>query len=209
MGVLTAVILSYAFPGKYSSTDPEHVERSDKINGIPVDQASLSAPASRDETATSPATGKIETKANKNGEKTEPQTDAQPTSAPQAEAFIPTGNELVDFLETKQMEPMDPVLVKKAERLAWGFNIVFLLVAIVLVPFTLFGTRYVFSKPFFTGWIAVSFIWVWTSMCICVIYPVIESAGALRDVSRGLLADMEALFGKRQERGTSAADGSA
>lgn len=68
---------------------------------------------------------------------------------------------------------MDPILVKRAARLAWGANIVFLTVAIILVPFTLFGTRYVYSKSFFTGWVLVSFIWIWVSMAICVIYPIV------------------------------------
>lgn len=45
------------------------------------------------------------------------------------------------------------------------------------------------SKPFFTGWAVVSFIWAWASMVICVIYPLVESWGAIRDVSKGLLRD--------------------
>lgn len=37
-------------------------------------------------------------------------------------------------------------------------------------------------------------------MCICVIYPVVESTGALRQISRGLGADIGALFGKRKAK---------
>lgn len=208
VGIVTAVILSYAFPQKYASTDPKHIERSNKISGIPVDHAPLSSPNSRDETTTSLAMGEDVAAIERSDEKTGSNTGAQPKSAPQAEAFILTGNELVDFLESKQMEPMDPVMAKKAERLAWGFNIIFFVFAIILVPFTLFGSRWIFNKPFFTGWITVSFIWVWCSMCICVIYPIVESAGALRDVSRGLLADVKALVGKKKGKSTPP-DGSA
>ena len=30
--------------------------------------------------------------------------------------------------------------------------------SIILVPFTLFGTGYIFNRAFFTGWVVVSFI---------------------------------------------------
>lgn len=53
------------------------------------------------------------------------------------------------------------------------------------------------SKPFFTGWAVVSFIWVWASMCICVIYPAVESRAAIRAVWRGLLRDGFAVVGMR------------
>ena len=33
-------------------------------------------------------------------------------------------------------------------------------------------------------------------MCICVIYPVVESTGALRDISKGLWNDMLAVVGR-------------
>lgn len=87
-----------------------------------------------------------------------PNAAAQPSSAPEPETFIPTGNEIVDFLEAKNMEPMDPVAVKKSERLAIGANLVFFFIAIILVPFTLFGTKYIYGRSFFTGWVVVSFI---------------------------------------------------
>lgn len=55
------------------------------------------------------------------------------------------------------------------------------------------------TRSFVAG-VVVSFIWVWCSMCICVIYPVVESTGSLRQISRGLGADIAALFGKRKDR---------
>jgi hypothetical protein len=37
-------------------------------------------------------------------------------------------------------------------------------------------------------------------MCICVIYPVVESAGALREVSKGLWRDTGTLLGKKKSK---------
>ncbi|GIK06309.1 hypothetical protein Aspvir_001956 [Aspergillus viridinutans] len=111
----------------------------------------------------------------------------------------PAKNEIVEFLQDKQIEPLDPILVRKAERLAQGASIVFILIAVILVPFTLFGTSYVYSKQFFTGWVVVSLIWIWASVIICVVYPVVESAGALKDISRGLWMDTKALMGVKKK----------
>jgi hypothetical protein len=115
------------------------------------------------------------------------------------ETPAPAKNEIVEFLQDSNIEPMDPVLVRKAERLAQGASLVFILIAVILVPFTLFGTSYVYSKQFFTGWVVVSLIWIWASVIICVVYPVVESAGALKDISRGVWMDVKALMGVKKK----------
>lgn len=164
VGFFMAVFLSLIFPAKYTSTDPRHIERSNKIQGISVQPSA----------AESPAGEMSEKQGSPDLEKSGPDASEQPGSAPEPESFVPTGNEIVDFLEAKQMEPMDPAAVRKGQRLAIGANVLFGAVAIILVPFTLFGTSYIYNRAFFTGWVVVSFIWVWTSMCICVIYPVVS-----------------------------------
>ena len=184
VGIVMAVVLSLVFPAKYVSTDTKHIERSNKIQGISVTHTAAGSPQA--ESSTPPL------KTDEKGH--------QPPSGPEPETFVPTGNDVVDFLEAKNIEPMDPVLVKKGERLAIGANLIFLCFAIILVPFTLFGTSYIYSKPFFVGWVVVSFIWVWTSMTICVIYPVVESTGALKEMAVGLWRDIKALVGGRQAK---------
>lgn len=195
VGFLMSGVLTLAFPAKYSSSDLRHIERSNKIQGIAIVSPGHTTAAETSPPSDSPPT----TDTKLEPEKSSPTTP--PAAPPVPEAIVPTGNDVVDFLESKQIEPMDQAAVRKSERLAVGANIVFFLVAIILVPFTLFGTGYVFNQSFFTGWVVVSFIWVWTSMVICVIYPVVESAGALRELSLGILADLKALRGGKREKG--------
>ncbi|KAK3050734.1 urea permease [Extremus antarcticus] len=190
VGFVMAVVLSLAFPARYSSTDPKHIERSHKIQGIPVQRSAVGSPVSEPSEKAGPP--------QEDTEKAGPPASDQPRSESMAESYVPTGNEIVDFLEAKQMEPMDPAAVKQAERLAIGANIAFGAIAIVLVPFSLFGTGYIYNRAFFTGWVVVSFIWVWVSMTICVIYPVVESTGALREISRGLWRDIAVLLGGKK-----------
>lgn len=189
MGLLMAVVLSLAFPAKFESTDEDHVARANKINGIP---------SSKEGTGTaSPVEGAVNI-----GEKEDPEKEvqAEPPSNPFPDTLIKTGNEIVDFLEASHTEPMDPAEVKRATRLAVGFNILFLVVAILFVPFLLFGGEWIFPRKMFVGWCVVSFIWVWCSMIICVVWPVVESRGTIWMIAKGVVRDVGGLGGKRGAR---------
>lgn len=175
VGMIVAVLFSFLFPGKYVSLDPRNIERTNRLGGIAVNTfpASVAAPTEKNDKVLAPTSRRTGNEAEIQHEESDLQAVAQSPAVPQEEAVVPTGNELVDYLERRNIEPMDPILVKRAERFACGANIVFLTIAIILIPFTLFGTRYVYSKSFFTGWVVVSFIWIWVSMTICVIYPIV------------------------------------
>lgn len=147
VGCITAVLLTFLFPKKHASPEIN------AITGIPAQ------PASGFEQTPSP-----EKEAGDMASKSDKLVNSTPAAR----------NELADYLEANNMEPMDPVLAKKGERIAWIANGIFFFGAVILVPFTLFGTSYVYSKSFFTGWVVVSFIWVWTSVMICVVYPVVS-----------------------------------
>ncbi|MCJ1385164.1 urea active transporter [Xylographa soralifera] len=190
-GALVAVVVTYIAPQKFTSDDPVFVARVNKINGV-------SDTPHEKESALSTG-GDIETALDHSSSTEKPPISSpadsntlygdQPSSSEPAKV-TPTGNHVVDFLEAKHIEPMDPVLVKRGTRLAVWFNVAFLCIAIVLVPFTLFGSDYIFSRSFFTGWCVVSFMWCWVSMIICVIWPVWESRKALYMITKGLLGDM-------------------
>ncbi|KAJ9232341.1 hypothetical protein DTO280E4_2947 [Paecilomyces variotii] len=193
VGTIMAVILTYAFPKKYVSTDPKHISRMNKIQGISLGRSQTCSHDVEDATQRQDEpTAIVDDKAgpltSEKASATVPGTDDQPVSSTAGD-----GDEEPVLDDAPHIDPMDPVLVRKAERLAIAANTIFLLVAVILVPFTLFGTRYIFNKSFFTGWVVVSFIWVWTSMVICVIYPVVESVGALRDITNGILTDIRRL----------------
>ncbi|PYH29016.1 sodium:solute symporter family protein [Aspergillus neoniger CBS 115656] len=175
VGTISAVLLSLLFPGKHG----HDTSATNIITGVPVEP---------DKTST-------ETSAKKNND-----TEIVTMTATPSEPTTQSKNDIIEYLETETIEPMDPALVKKAERFACTANVIFIAIAVILVPFTLFGTRYVYNREFFTGWVVVSFIWVWASVLICVIYPVVESAGALRDISRGVWGDIRAIWGRRKER---------
>lgn len=177
-GTIMAVVLSLLFPKKWQSDDPEAVARANKINGISPNSHGTTTP-----TTESPPTGGVLSGTEKERGEAEVK---EPPSNPAPDTIVPTGNEIVDFLEASHIQPMSPPLVKRATRLAVGFNILFLCVAILFVPFLMFGGSWIFTKNMFVGWCVVSFIWVWCSMTICVIWPVVESRGTIWRIAKGI-----------------------
>lgn len=189
-GTVLAVVLSFVYPGQHaaSDSDPEARRRIDKINGVRPTRAST------DGVSDSPQVAGEKSRDGHGDTETSDTAVTPPhngTSDPQPDALAaPTGNAIVDFLEASYIEPMAPDAVRKATRLAQGFNLVYWLLVIFLVPFTLFGTQWKFTLAGFRGWCAVSFIWVWCSAGICIVWPLVESRGTMARIARGLWRDV-------------------
>jgi hypothetical protein len=49
------------------------------------------------------------------------------------------------------------------------------LALLVLWPLPMYGSKYVFSKTFFTGWVSVAIIWIFVSIILVGILPLWES----------------------------------
>lgn len=183
-GLLSSIILSLLFPKKFSSTDEAHIARTNKINGV---SPQAHTPETRSPPPEAEAAGGVLDDAK--DKDLDEKAGVEPPSDPAPDTLVRTGNEIVDFLEAQHIEPMDPAEVKRATRLAVSFNVLFLVVAILFVPFLLFGGEWIFSKRMFVGWCVVSFIWVWCSMIICVIWPVVESRTAIWSILKGVVRD--------------------
>lgn len=187
-GVIMAFVLSYLFPSKWGAAEAKGdllaKIRQDKIlQGIPAnysrDGAVLDNRAESDlEKAVKGQTAPQE----ENG-------SLQPASNPLPETVVPTGNAIVDFLEASYSQPMDAHQARAATKLAYGFNIAYWAIAMILVPFAFFGTEWEFSRAGFTGWCVVSFIWVWFSALICIIWPMWESRDTMWAIVKGIFHD--------------------
>jgi SSS family transporter len=190
-GSVMAIALSLLFPKKFQSTDEDHIARANKINGVsPTNAGSRQTESPASEPETILTDNKISSDIEK--------TPIEPPSDPVLDTIVKTGNEIVDFLEASHIEPMDPAEVKRATRLAVGFNVLFLAVAILFVPFLLFGGEWIFPRRMFVGWCVVSFIWVWCSMIICVIWPIVESRRTIWGIMKGCVSD---IGGRRSKLG--------
>ena len=186
-GAVAVVVLTVLFPYKYTSIDPAHIARVQKIRGTmpmqgqePINEVGLTVSAAI-----------IETKAGKSGElDTENAATTAATNTSLPEAGAPTGNEIVDYLTANHIEPLDFNSYRRARRLAYWSCAVFFVLAIILFPFTFYGTGYIFTKAAFTGWVVMSLIWVFFSGLACIVWPIVESYPTLRDMTQMLIHDV-------------------
>lgn len=186
-GVIMAFILAYLAPAKWGAAEADSdllaKVRMDKIlQGVPTDSA-------RDGVVVDDRTGSDLEKAVKDPVTPKENGASQPASDPAPETVVPTGNAIVDFLEASYSQPMDAEQARKATRLAYGFNIAYWAIAMILVPFAFFGTEWEFSRAGFTGWCVVSFMWVWFSALICVMWPMWESRETMLAIVKGIFSD--------------------
>lgn len=65
---------------------------------------------------------------------------------------------------------------------------------LILWPIPMYGTSYVFSKKFFTGWVVVGILWLFCTLCGVVIFPLYEGRESIVRVVRMMCLD---LMGKK------------
>jgi Na+/proline symporter len=82
----------------------------------------------------------------------------------------------------------------KSSRFAKICSITLSLILVVLWPLPMFFSKYVFSKPFFTGWVVVSIIWIFFSTIAVGLYPLYEARHTFANVFREIWRD---ITGKR------------
>jgi hypothetical protein len=61
----------------------------------------------------------------------------------------------------------------------------------------MFLSHYIFSLPFFKGWLILSVIWLFLSTLITSVLPVYESRNAMLEILRGAVKDV---FGTRPKK---------
>ncbi|KAI8890365.1 Na+/solute symporter [Backusella circina FSU 941] len=90
--------------------------------------------------------------------------------------------------------PEDEESMRKASNFAKISSLTLSICLYIIWPFSLFGSRYIFSKSFFTGWVVVSIIWTFMSLTAVGIYPIFESRHALATIAKEMWKD---ITGKR------------
>ncbi|RYO84076.1 hypothetical protein DL766_008762 [Monosporascus sp. MC13-8B] len=81
----------------------------------------------------------------------------------------------------------DMVKLNKASRLAKWLTIFMAVSFLVLWPMPMYGSAYIFSKPFFTGWVVVGIIWLFGSSIAVGLFPLWEGRHSMIRVVRGIL----------------------
>jgi hypothetical protein len=112
-----------------------------------------------------------------------------------------------DFVSMRAIEPVDDGLgnthqptIEETERgisVLKGNSKSARIIAMVLTacltviwPWPLYGTSYVFSKPFFTAWVILGIVWMFFSFVIVGLYPIIENYKTISSVCKLMHIDL-------------------
>ena len=78
----------------------------------------------------------------------------------------------------------------RAAKIARALTVFLTVALLVLWPMPMFGSGYVFSKPFFTGWVSVGILWLFCSTACVGVWPLIEGRHSMARTFRGIVRDL-------------------
>ncbi|KAL3292054.1 sodium symporter family protein [Colletotrichum asianum] len=82
------------------------------------------------------------------------------------------------------------VKLDRAAKIARWLTVGVTLVLLILWPMPLYGSGYVFSKQFFTGWVVVGITWLFASVIMVVFLPIFESRSTVIRTTRMMFKDL-------------------
>lgn len=106
-----------------------------------------------------------------------------------------------DLLDDRRLMEMEQeeINLKRASKIA-GYLCLFLCIAMLVVwPMPMYGSKYVFSKKFFTGWVVVGFIWIFFTAFMVIVYPLYEGRQGIFTSLRGIYWDLTGQSNKLAE----------
>ncbi|SCU94936.1 LADA_0G12398g1_1 [Lachancea dasiensis] len=102
--------------------------------------------------------------------------------------------EKIDSLQEEEARQL-----RRASKFGSYLTIFFALAFLVVWPMPMYGSSYVFSKRFFTGWVVVLIIWIFfTGFAVC-IFPLWEGREGLYTTFRGIYWDLSGQTYKLRE----------
>lgn len=81
----------------------------------------------------------------------------------------------------------DKAKLVRASKIAKIMTVCMTLAFLVLWPMPMYGSSYVFSKPFFTGWVVVGIIWLFGSSIAVGLFPLWEGRASMIRVAKGMM----------------------
>lgn len=97
--------------------------------------------------------------------------------------------------ETAEQEAQEQQKLQRAAKIARSLTVFLTLSLLVLWPMPMYGSGYIFSKKFFTGWVAVGILWLFCSTFCVGLYPLWEGRHTSMRTTKAIFLD---ITGKRK-----------
>ncbi|CAL9730680.1 urea active transporter [Monosporozyma unispora] len=114
-------------------------------------------------------------------------------------------NTILSSIQDAPQEELDEQLITEEKQLSRGLKIAYFLCIffafafLVVWPLPMYGSHYIFSKRFFTGWVVVLIIWIFISSFCVILYPLWEGRHGLYTTMRGIYWDCSGQTHKLRE----------
>ena len=82
-----------------------------------------------------------------------------------------TEEQLAQQLKTEHLSLEDENSLRKGKKLGILTAGILCAIFVVLWPLPMYGTRYVFSRDFFRGWVTITFLFGWIASLVIVLWP--------------------------------------
>lgn len=108
--------------------------------------------------------------------------------------YVPGGHD-----ETAAEEEKEQAMLMRAAKIARWLTLFLTVALLVLWPMPMYGSSYIFSKGFFTGWISIGILWMLLSSFTVCLYPLWEGRKTMAHTFRAIVDDIS---GKRRSHVT-------
>ncbi|KAL9948702.1 hypothetical protein D7B24_000661 [Verticillium nonalfalfae] len=89
--------------------------------------------------------------------------------------------------ETSEEFEREQAMLRRAFKISVTATVIMTLAMLILWPMPMYGSAYIFSKPFFTGWVVVGIMWIFCSFCAVGLYPIFEGRATLIHTVKSML----------------------
>jgi len=93
-------------------------------------------------------------------------------------------------VETVNEEAKEQAMLLRAAKIARWLTVFLTLALLVLWPMPMYGSGYVFSKPFFTGWVSIGILWMFCSAFCVGLYPLFEGRHTMSRTAIAIFRDI-------------------
>lgn len=92
--------------------------------------------------------------------------------------------------QSAEEEAKEQHLLNRAAKIARTLTVFLTLALLVLWPMPMYGSSYIFSKGFFTGWISVGILWLFCSSFCVAVYPLWEGRHTCARTIKAIIKDV-------------------
>lgn len=99
---------------------------------------------------------------------------------------------------TTEQAEKEKIKLDRAFLIAASMTVFMTLALLILWPMPMYGSGYIFSKPFFTGWISVGILWLFCSSFMVGIFPLWEGRHSMANTFKGIAKDLSGRGGAKR-----------